>query len=170
MLNVDAISFRYEPTSKDRESVREIVEATGFFYSHEVSVAVELVDERLAKGVASGYHFVFAELDGQLLGYTCYGPIPCTATSFDLYWIAVHPLAQRGGIGRRLMVESEKQICANDGERIYLDTSSRPQYEPTRMFYERCGFRVEAVLRDFYARGDDKVIFVKEVRPQSHGE
>jgi hypothetical protein len=74
-------TFRYEVTPADREAVRRIVASTGFFNPAEVEIAVELVDERLAEGPASGYHFVFAERDGQTHGYACYGHISGTATT-----------------------------------------------------------------------------------------
>ena len=64
-------------------------ESTGVFSPGEIQIAVELADERLAKGEASGYYFVFAEEDGQVRGYACYGPIALTVGSYDLYWIAV---------------------------------------------------------------------------------
>jgi len=54
-------SYRYDLTPADRRRVRELVESTGVFHDHKVDVAVELVDERLAKGTASGYFFIFAE-------------------------------------------------------------------------------------------------------------
>jgi hypothetical protein len=47
------------------------------------------------------------------------------------------------------------------GRRIYIETSSRAQYEPTRGFYLKCGYRQETILEDFYAPGDGKVIYVK---------
>ena len=52
---------------------------------------LELVEERLAKGTASGYYFVLVDQEDRLAGYSCYGPIPGTVSSSDLYWIAVHP-------------------------------------------------------------------------------
>ncbi len=155
------VRFRYEPLPEDRQWVREIVKSTGFFSAAEVDVAVELVDERLAKGEASGYYFAFAELDGRIVGYSCYGPIPATAASYDLYWIAVHRDCQGRKYGRILLEESERLIRAAGGQRVYLDTSSRPQYQPTRAFYEHFQFRCEAVLEDFYAPNDGKVIYVK---------
>jgi D-alanine-D-alanine ligase len=155
------ITFRYEVTPADREAVRAVVESTQFFSAAEADVAVELVDERLAKGPASGYEFVFAEADGEMLGYSCFGPIPATEASYDLYWIAVPKNRQREGIGRLLLVESERLIQAAGGRRAYLDTSSRPQYVPTRAFYQRNGYETVAVLDDFYAPGDGKVIFLK---------
>jgi hypothetical protein len=44
------ISLRSEVYPQDVENVRNIVESTGFFYPHEVKIAVELVEERLSKG------------------------------------------------------------------------------------------------------------------------
>jgi GNAT superfamily N-acetyltransferase len=155
------LSLRCEPCIADRYKVAELVAATGFFTPAEIAVAVQLVEERLQQGKASGYEFVFAEQGTQLLGYTCFGPIPCTRGSYDLYWIAVQPDRQRTGIGSTLMAHSERLIKEAGGRRVYIDTSSRFQYVPTRAFYERCAYRQEAFLEDFYAPGDGKVIYGK---------
>jgi GNAT superfamily N-acetyltransferase len=155
--------LRFSVLPQDREAVRALVDRTGFFNRDEVGIAVELVESHLADGEASGYRFIFAELDGALAGYACYGAIACTAASYDLYWIAVEPNFQRHGIGRVLISAVESQVSASAGERIYIDTSGRDQYRPTRAFYERSGFRCEARLADFYAPGDDRVIYVKRL-------
>jgi ribosomal protein S18 acetylase RimI-like enzyme len=144
--------------------VRAIVASTGFFSAAEIEVAVELVRERRARGPESGYHFVFVEVDGRVVAYACFGPIACTIGSFDLYWIAVLDSYRGLGFGRKLMAEAERRIAEMGGRRVYVETSSRPQYDPTRGFYVRCGYAPEAVLRDYYAPGDDKVVFVREVR------
>ena len=117
----------------------------------------------MTRGEASGYHFVFAEQGYEAAGYACYGDIACTLGSFDLFWIAVDPRFQRHGIGRMLMAAVESRVAAIGGRRIYIDTSGKPQYEPTRAFYERSGFRCEARLADFYAPDDDRVIYAKAV-------
>lgn len=161
MSATDPISFRYEVSPADRELVREIVASTGFFSDEEVAVAFELVDERLAKGPASGYHFVFAERNGHVLGYTCYGPIALTAASYDLFWIAVNKAHQGQSIGKILLERSEQLIRAEGGRQVYIETSNRGQYASTRGFYLRCGYREAAVLKDFYNMGDDKVIYEK---------
>jgi ribosomal protein S18 acetylase RimI-like enzyme len=98
-----------------------------------------------------------------LIGYTCYGPIACTLHSCDIYWIAVHPEWQGDGLGRQLIEETERVIRENGGARIYVETSQRPQYDGTRAFYQRLGYRQEAVIPDFYAPGEGKVIFCKVV-------
>jgi ribosomal protein S18 acetylase RimI-like enzyme len=156
------ISFRTNVRLDDCETVREIVEATGYFNASEVSVAVELVRDNVTKGAAeSGYYFIFAELDGRTIGYVCYGPIPCTVSSYNLYWVAVHPAFQRRGFGRILVGEFERQVGSAKGTRIYIDTSYRAQYEDTRSFYQSLGYELDAILRDFYSPGDDKVIYRK---------
>jgi GNAT superfamily N-acetyltransferase len=161
--NKDHIVFREEARPSDRRSVQDIVASTGFFSASEILVAVELLEERLSRGIACGYHFLFAEHAGKVLGYSCFGPIACTRSSWDLYWIAIRGDIRRGGLGRQLLARSESCIGRQGGARIYVETSSRDLYLPTRSFYHGCGYREEAVLEDFYSTGDHKVIFVKVI-------
>jgi ribosomal protein S18 acetylase RimI-like enzyme len=157
------MSFRHVAEPRDADRVRKLVAATGFFRPDEIDIAVELVTEALAKGRDSGYRFVFADAPegSDLAGYACYGPVPATQSGFDLYWIAVSPAAQRQGLGQRLLAATEVEARAEGGQRLYADTSGRPDYAPTRAFYHRSGFVVAAVFPDFYADGDDKVVFSK---------
>jgi D-alanine-D-alanine ligase len=158
------IVLREELTPEDAEHVRRIVASSGFFSPEEVRVAIELVEERLDRGVASGYRFLFAEHEGTPVGYACFGPIACTKGSYDLYWIAVRNDLRGLGVGRRLLAETLWIIQNLGGSRIYIETSSRGQYDPTRSFYRENGFEEQAVLKDFYDRGDDKVIYTKVMR------
>lgn len=157
------VVFREEVHAGDIQNVRHIVESSGFFSAEELDVAMELVEERLDRGQASGYHFLFADLDGTPVGYTCFGPVPCTRASFDLYWIAVRNDLRGMGIGRKLLSESLRLIAQLGGVRVYVETSSRAQYEPTRSFYTRSGFMEEAVLREFYDLGDHKITYSKTI-------
>ena len=155
------LTFRYEVQPDDRESVRRLVGSTGVFSPVEVDVAVELVDDRLECGEQSDYHFVFAEHDGRAVGYTCYGEIALTAASYDLYWIAVDKSFHGRKIGRLLLEKTEELIRQAGGGQVYIETSNRHHYAPTRGFYLRCGYQQAALLTDFYAPGDDKVIYAK---------
>ena len=67
-MNTTAIALRTEVRQSDLQAVRHITESTGFFYPEEVDTAVELVEDRLAKGTRAGYHFLFADQDGKTLG------------------------------------------------------------------------------------------------------
>jgi len=153
--------FRNEIKTSDREAIGDLARATGFFHDSEIEVAVELVDARLAKGPAAGYEFVIAELNGHVAGYACFGLIPCTASSYDLYWIAVRPEAQGKGLGRFLLEATERRVREMGGTRIYAETSSRPQYLSTRAFYERTGYHQAELLADYYAPGDGRATYLK---------
>ena len=157
------VELRFDLQAEDPGRIRHLVEITGFFSQEEVDVAEELATERLEQAAASGYHFVMAEQYGRLVGYTCYGQIPCTAGSYDLYWIAVHPDVQGKGLGQRLLQKTERLIRDAGGSRIYVDTSQRLQYASTRAFYENAGYRLDAVLTEFYAPGDNKVIYCRSL-------
>ena len=64
-----------------------------------------------------------------------------------------------------LIQATEAEIPALGGTRVYIETSSRELYHPTRRFYERCGYALEAVLKDFYTPEDDKLIYRKSLPP-----
>jgi len=166
-----------------RKRVREILEATGVFTDEEVDVGIEVFDERARSESACGvgaphasnetprelreaqlppYEYVGAfSDDGELVGYACYGATPGTDRTYDLYWIAVHPEQQGTGGGTALLARVEGELRERNARLVVVETSSRPAYEPTRRFYERRGYAVAARMRDFYAPGDDRLIFTK---------
>jgi ribosomal protein S18 acetylase RimI-like enzyme len=154
-------AFRDVVLPQDLASIRDIAQSTDVFHPWEVDIAVELAEERLTKGAASGYSFLFADCQGSTDGWVCWGEIPCTRGSYDVYWIAVRKSSQGKGLGRQLMLLAEQHIQLQGGRHIYLETSGRPDYLPTRRFYEHCHYRIAAELPDFYATGDAKVIYVK---------
>jgi Sortase and related acyltransferases len=157
-------SYRNVPTDRDVQSVGVLVEETGFFRPDEVDVAAELVQERLQKGEESGYYFCFADdPEGNLLGYVCYGPTPCTVGSFDLYWIVVGKGAQGRGLGAELDARTVEACRTMGGRKLYVETSGKELYQPTRAFYRKTGYREAAILKDFYDIGDDKVILEKDL-------
>jgi GNAT superfamily N-acetyltransferase len=167
-MSSDRITFRTDVVPGDVAAVKAITESTGFFGAEEVDIAVELVEERLAKGLRSGYHFIIAEQDGAPVGYTSYGPIACTRESFDLYWIAVDARFRGQGLGTVLLHKAEAGIAALGGSRIYVETSARAQYAPTRGFYLARGYALISEMEDFYAPGDAKDVFLK-VLPRPPG-
>jgi len=153
--------LREQVCVSDLPAIRRLVNATGKFTAEEQDIAVELVQERLDKGAASGYEFCFIENDQGVMAYACYGHIAGTISSYDLYWIAVTPALQGSGLGRTLIYYIEQIVGKIQAARIYVDTSSLADYAPTRRFYRRCGYTQVASLKHFYAQGVHKVIFVK---------
>ncbi len=156
--------FRRELKESDKGFIEEILISTGFFYDYEIEVAVELAQENLEKGEEkSGYIFIMAETEDKPVAFACFGKTPCTADSFDLYWIAVHQNQKGKGLGKLLLNLMEKEVSGLGGKNIWVETSSRPLYEPTRMFYLKTGYEIIAELPDFYGENDNKNIFLKKV-------
>jgi ribosomal protein S18 acetylase RimI-like enzyme len=162
-MNNKSLIYRENVTYNDIEIVKRISESSGFFSTEEVDVAMELVQERLSKGTDSDYYFIFAEQDGNAVAYSCFGPIPFTVESYDLYFIAVDNNLRGMGIGKGLLNITEIAIAKQGGKRIYVETSNKEQYSSTRSFYLHCGYHQEVILKDFYAPGDDKVIYLKVI-------
>jgi len=148
-------------TLEDRSPILEILYRTRMFTPLEIEVARELIDAWLYHPEQKDYILYTAEGEGKVTGYVCYGPTPATEGSFDLYWIAVDPLYQRSGIGKELLLFTEKRIQECNGRLIIIETSSQEKYAPTRSFYERNGYTLEARIKDFYRVGDDRLIYVK---------
>jgi ribosomal protein S18 acetylase RimI-like enzyme len=150
----------------DRQRLRDIVLAAGNFNEAEVATALELVDEALAKGDASGYFFLVLEAAARAVqGYACFGPVPLTVGTYDLYWIVVDPAAQGRGYGRRLLEAVESRVRDLGGRKLLIETSSQESYAGTIRFYERSGYELAARIRDFYKPGDDKLVFSKDFAP-----
>ena len=155
------VTIRRTLEATDRGPVEELIRATGFFNAEEIEVAMELVDDRLTQGESSHYRFLVGEVDGEVGGYACWGPIPGSQESADLYWIVVHPSFQGRGVGAALLRAAEDWMSAAGRSRVYVETSTRPQYRPTRAFYLACGYHIAAELPDFYAPGDGKAVFLR---------
>jgi ribosomal protein S18 acetylase RimI-like enzyme len=155
-------TFRYQLVQGDSEKIKEILVSTDFFYDYEIDTALELISANLENGDRiSGYYFIFAEIDGIVAGYSNYGPTPCTKSSFDLYWLAVHKKMMNKGLGGILLELTEKAIKEMGGKNIWVETASREQYLPTRKFYEKNGYEAKAELPDFYSKGDNKIVYLK---------
>jgi ribosomal protein S18 acetylase RimI-like enzyme len=158
------LTMRCEVKEADVAAVRELVTKTGSFRPNEVDVAVELVEERLKQGSRSGYEFILLCEGERLIAYACYGKISVTLHSYDLYWIVVDPQQQGRGLGRRLLSEVEARVSREGGQQIVVETSSLEGYAATRRFYECCGYEQVARVSDFYAPGDDKLIYVRRLK------
>jgi ribosomal protein S18 acetylase RimI-like enzyme len=159
-------------TSADAPRIAEITRVTGVFREDELRIAEEVfADAVSAPGPSGGvegdpsgrpYYSIGAEIEGRLVGWVCWGETPCTERTWDLYWLAVDPAAHGKGVGRALVEEMERRL-AGRARLVSIDTSGRPDYGPTRAFYAALGYLAVAIVPDFYAPGDDQVIFTKQL-------
>lgn len=147
----------------ERDEVVQLAREAHVFNVEEIAAVEELFDDYVAKGRASTYQFLVYRLDRHVMGFTCYGPRSLTRGTFDLFWIGTAPGAQRRGVGHALLEAAEQAVRSTGGRLLIVETSSRPEYEPARRFYDSHGYRREALVKDFYDMGDSLVLYSKKV-------
>ena len=151
-------------TEADGSQIQRITARAGVFSQDEVECVRELWEEYITLGSEHcGYYFIVYRDAGQVLGFACYGPRDLTEGTFDLYWIAVDSSSRCNGVGRMLLNTSEAAVRKMGGRMLIAETSGTPHYEPARKFYVSMGYENEATIKDFYATGDDLLIFVKRI-------
>ena len=168
--------------AQDKTAIMQILRDTTEFLPAEVVVAEEVLDSYLecpdsgyfvlvAEEVLdsylecpdSGYFVMVAEEEKSIVGYVCYGLTPLTEGTWDVYWMAVTPQKKGKGIGGALLRLMEEEIRRNRGRLIVIETSSKPNYELTRRFYQKQNYEQAAQIPDFYDVGDNLVIFTKRL-------
>ncbi len=148
----------------DRPRVARVLEACGdAFRPEEVAVGLELVDESLNPGPSTDYAWTLAELAGEVVGFACFGPVPLTEGTFDLYWIAVSPEGRGLGVASRLDSAVEAAVRGRGARWLLAETSSTPPYAPARAFYLGRGYQLVGRVADFYRPGDDRLTFGKRL-------
>ena len=148
----------------DTDTLIEIADGTGVFKPLEMVALRELLgDYHAATDDDSDHRAVTLEIDGQPVGFAYYAPTSMTDRTWHLYWIFVRKTGQAKGLGSRLLRHVEDEVQAAGGRLLLIETSGIASYEPTRRFYLKHGYEQEATVRDFYADGDDQVIFRKRL-------
>ena len=154
-----------ELSTAARSRIAELLWGTRVFSREEIDIALEVFDER-----GPDYLFLGAFTpEAVLVGYACWGPTPATDRTWDLYWIAVDTALQGAGIGTILLDEIERRLTGHQARMLIAETSSRADYAATRRFYARQGYAEAARVRDYYAPGDDRILFVKRFLPLADG-
>ncbi len=146
----------------DVAAITEFVRKTGFFRDSEIDIAAEVLNDAVS-GRDDSYRSYSCLSGSEVIGWVCFGHTPCTVSTYDIYWIAVSPSAQRGGIGSGLLSFAESAIAGKGGYLTVIETSGADMYIPTQQFYMSNGYKLEATIRDFYDINDHKLVFTKRL-------
>jgi ribosomal protein S18 acetylase RimI-like enzyme len=149
---------------EDRSGIAALVFSVENFNQAERDCAMELVDIYLNNEDQQDYWFAVAENSQAVpLAYACWGPVPLTQGTFDLYWIAVHPNARSRGLGQALIAFVVEKVREQGGRLLIAETSAKESYRKTIEFYQRLNFEEASRIKDFYDVGDDRLIFIKRL-------
>jgi GNAT superfamily N-acetyltransferase len=143
---------------KDLPGVSSILDGTGLFPS---KMLADMAEPYLT---CTDPHIRLVALsESAVLGFAYCEPERMTDGTYNLLAIAVDPNRQSGGIGQLLVAAVEPLAKTREARILLVETSSLPEYKRTRSFYDQLGFNREAVIREFYAKGEDKVVFSKQL-------
>ena len=141
----------------DLPALKAVVDATGLFPS-------ALLDGMAAgylAGADAGDAWLTNADGGGPAAVAYYAPEPMTDGTWNLRLIAVHPDCQGRGYGVALTRHVEATLAARGARVLLVETSGLPAFARTRAFYRARGYDEEARIREFYAAGEDKVVFRK---------
>ena len=141
----------------------QLASGTGVFKPLEIVALQEVLDDYFEGGQELGHRAVTFEQAGAVLGFAYYAPAAMTDRTWYLYWIFVGKQTQARGIGAKLLRYVENDIRQSGGRLFLIETSSLPHYDLTRAFYKKHGYEEHTRICDFYADGDDMVIFRKRL-------
>ncbi len=152
--NIRAIS------KSDLEDLKRVIDSSELFPS---DLLDEMVSEYFSNTETEELWFTSIDNNKPIAIAYC-APEKLTEGTYNLYLIAVQKEYQAKGIGKKLMKYIE-DLLASKGYRILLvETSGLNEFELTREFYDKCGYTREAIIRDFYRDGEDKVVFWKKLQ------
>lgn len=145
--------------SDDLQSIKAIFDSVELFPS-------ELLDEMMQDYFSNPQTsdiWLTARLDEQVVGVCYCAPEKLTDGTFNLYLIAVHKNHHSKGIGKILVNQLEAELKQKSVRLLIVETSSLPEFEPTKSFYRKCDFTEVATIPDFYQAGDHKIVFTKKL-------
>lgn len=147
--------------SEDLPALQEVLDGTELFPSQ---MLPEMIDGFLSNATTTEL-WLTCELDGKAVGFCYAAPEQLAEGTINMLAIAVLPSIQGRGVGRALVLKLES-LLSERGQRIMIaDTSGTDAFSQTREFYRKNGYTEEARIRDFWAPGDDKVVFWKSLAP-----
>ena len=156
-------------TPADRPYLESLTAGTGLFSAYDIETLGGVLDDFLSSDAAenedANHVCVTCEYDGTVAGYIYYAETEYADRVWFVWWVAVDKGTQGRGVGRELLGYAEADARRRGARLMFIETSGLPGYEPTRRFYLKAGYDQEAVLRDYYRDGDDKVVFRKRLGP-----
>ncbi len=144
----------------DTAALIDLANATGLFPPSGLELLRQMLTDSLGRN-SDTEPFWITDDDNGLVGVAYCEPERMTDRTWNLQLIAIHPNRQGQGRGAKLLGYIEQALMMRGGRMLLVETSGLPDFERTRRFYVKCGYEEEACIRDFYATGDDKVVFRK---------
>lgn len=154
------MNLQLRPTvSTDVIDLKKVLDTIELFPS-------EMLDDMMAdyfNNPESEHIWFTAIVDDISIGFGYCAPEMLTEGTFNLYAIGVKSDWQGKGIGCQMMSYLENELKQAGHRILIVETSGGRDLALTRKFYENLNYQKEAVIRDFWSEGEDKVIYLKKL-------
>lgn len=147
-----------ETIRTDSDALLAIVESSGQFDENGLAHVKETLNSYLA-GESDGLWFTAD--DGEPVGVAYCAPEPVTDGTWNLLMLWTRHDRNGLGHGSALVHRVEQVLTRREGRLLIVETSGLPDFENARAFYSKCGFTQEARIKNFFAAGDDKIVYTK---------
>ncbi len=143
----------------DVNDLKQVVDSCGLFPSEYLD---EMVADYLSNPETEDFWFTYIEENTAVaIGYCV--PEKFTAGTYNLLAIGVAENFQGKGIARNMMHYIEQVLKEKEGRILIVETSSDEAQTAARNLYATIGYSQEAVIRDFWNEGEDKIVFWKKL-------
>jgi len=150
-------------TPDDAATLVRMTAETNVFKPLEIEALEGVLQDYFATEQTTGHRALLWEDEQGIVGYVYYAPEEMTEQTWCLWWIVVDARTQGRGVGAKLLKWVEEDVARSHGRILYIETSSLPHYEATCRFYVKNGYEWQGRLRDFYADGDDMMVYSKHL-------
>lgn len=148
-----------EVIHSDLDSLKIVLDSCGLFPSEYLD---EMISDYFNNLDTNEIWFTYVENNSPIsIGYCI--PEKLTSGTYNLLAIGVSENHQRKGVAVEMMNFIEQKLKTIGARVLIVETSSDDAQIGARNLYQKLGYNQEAVIRDFWNEGEDKIVYWKKL-------
>lgn len=146
--------------TEDKDAILSVIGSHPFKWDK--PIAKVYYDDYFSRKIGKDAVFV-GTMNGKVVGVIGYSLDRYETENYWLGWLYVHKDHEKEGLGKKLLDYVIQKLKGKGVKKLFVDTSSNESYARALKMYINNGFRIEAVIRDYYEEGEDQIILSKTV-------
>lgn len=148
-----------EVIHSDLDSLKIVLDSCGLFPSEYLD---EMISDYFNNLDTNEIWFTYVENNSPIsIGYCI--PEKLTSGTYNLLAIGVSENHQRKGVAVEMMNFIAQKLKTIGARVLIVETSSDDAQIGARNLYQKLGYNQEAVIRDFWNEGEDKIVYWKKL-------
>ncbi len=96
--------------------------------------------------------------DKTIVGVIGYSQDKYETKNYWLGWFYIHSGYCKKGLGRQLLHFVKEELKEMKVKKLFVDTSSNGFYKTALLLYIKFGFKLEAIIKNYYGKNEDQLI------------